>query len=199
MLLLTLLALLGNLSAFVLLILVTFSVPVIDDFYFLRSSALGGVRFGVLGYCVESPRLQCTRLRIGYRFEPELYYPLPRILVLYPVAAGFAGLSALVLVPSLFPRYRDQRPSIVYSIVSSAAFFSSAAAFAIASWLFARGMRDFHDEGFTATVGPSVWMSLAAAVVTLVVALHACLGTCMSTRGRSTVRKPMRMPGVGMF
>ncbi|KAI0719380.1 hypothetical protein C8T65DRAFT_54013 [Cerioporus squamosus] len=197
MLLLTLLALLGgNVSAFVLLILVTFSVPVTDDLYFLHSSIDGGVRFGVLGYCVESVSLECTRLRIGYRFEPELYYPLPRVLVLFPVAAGFAGLSTLLLLPSISPRYRDQRPSILYGIVSSAAFFSSAAAFAVAMWLFARAMRDFHDEGFTASFGPSIWMSLAATVVTLVVALHALLSTCMSMRGRNAGRKSGNMPGM---
>ncbi|RPD60167.1 hypothetical protein L226DRAFT_535098 [Lentinus tigrinus ALCF2SS1-7] len=191
-----LLAFLGNLSAFVLLILVTFSVPVIDDLYFLHSSVFGGTRFGVLGYCIESARLECTSLRIGYRFEPELYYPLPRVLVLFPVAAGFAGTSALLLLPSFFPQYGDQKPPILYDISASASFFSSTAAFAVAMWLFARAMRDFHDEGFTASFGPSIWMSLAAMVVTLFVALHALLGTCMSMRSRYARRKPTNLPGI---
>lgn len=41
----------------------TFSVPVINELYFLRSSVFGGTRFGVLGYCIESPRLSCSSLR----------------------------------------------------------------------------------------------------------------------------------------
>lgn len=114
--------------------------------------------------------------RIGYHFEPELYWPLPRVLVLYPVgmssdifcsssqrhprrpssAVAFSGTAALLLMPSFFPQYGDQKPPIMYDILASASFFSSAAAFAVSMWLFARAMGDFHGEGFSASFGPSV-------------------------------------------
>lgn len=35
-------------------ILITFSVPFISNFYFLRSSVNGGVDFGVWGFCSTS-------------------------------------------------------------------------------------------------------------------------------------------------
>ena len=49
-----------NLTARPTRVLVTFSTPFIQAFYFLRSSAEGGIRYGVLGFCRELTET-CTR------------------------------------------------------------------------------------------------------------------------------------------
>ena len=41
-------------------VLVTFSTPFIQQLYLLRSDAAGGVRFGVVGFCLELTGI-CTK------------------------------------------------------------------------------------------------------------------------------------------
>ena len=89
-------------------VLVIFSAPFIRVFYFLRTSADGGVRFGVLGFCYDATGICSAKkyvsqslsdlllskslwvgTRFGYEFMQDnvtiLDRPLPILLLLYVV------------------------------------------------------------------------------------------------------------------
>ncbi|RDX57185.1 hypothetical protein OH76DRAFT_1394968 [Lentinus brumalis] len=177
----TFLMFLATIAALALLVLVIFSQPFIHVFYFLRTSAAGGVQFGVLGYCYGLTAV-CSQKKFGYQFTPELLNPLPIVLVLYPVAAGLTLLGAVVLLPLFFSRRPPRWPYVAFGVLSTLAFLAAAAAFAITMWLFTVARDRFRAEGFTADYGPSTWMALAAAVLLLLVALNAGCGTCLGGR-----------------
>ncbi|KAI0955719.1 hypothetical protein AcV7_006308 [Taiwanofungus camphoratus] len=176
----------GTLAGFVLLVLVTFSTPFIHVFYFLESSAGGGVKFGIWGYCLDLTET-CLSLRLGYTFDPQITGTLPRVLALYPAAAGVTFLSLVTLMPLLcFPRLR-RYPHPLFCLLSLLSFLLSLAAFVVMIYLFATARERFRHYGYSASFGPSVWMSLAAVPVLFVVALNAGCGTCLGGRfGRLT-------------
>ncbi|RPD60168.1 hypothetical protein L226DRAFT_508472 [Lentinus tigrinus ALCF2SS1-7] len=177
----TFLMFLATIAALVLLVLVIFSQPFIHVFYFLSTSAEGGLQFGVLGFCNVSTGV-CSQKKFGYEFLPELLNPLPIVLVLYPVAAGLALLGAVSLLPLFYSRRPPRWPYVVFGMLSMLAFLAAAAAFGITMWLFTVARDRFRAEGFTADYGPSTWMALAAAAVLLLVAMNAGCGTCMGGR-----------------
>lgn len=47
-------------------VLITFSVPFVSDFYFLRSSIAGGTDFGVWGWCLEDGSV-CSKKTCVFR------------------------------------------------------------------------------------------------------------------------------------
>ncbi|KAI0787568.1 hypothetical protein C8Q74DRAFT_1366422 [Fomes fomentarius] len=182
----TFLMLSATLAALVLLVLITFSVPFVPIFYFLHSPASGGVKFGVLGFCAGldgggtcAPK-QAT---FGYEYGPQIMQPLPKILILFPAAAGLTLLGLLTLLPLLFSRRRDPRwPYVAFGLLSMLAFLASAAGLGLSLWLFIGAKRRFQAEGFDADYGPSLWMSVAATAVLMLVAMNAGCGTCMGGR-----------------
>jgi len=71
---------LTTLTATVLLVVVSFSVPWFKTIYFLKASASvngqsGFVTFGTLGYCANINGVEtCTKAAIGYKFgESDLH------------------------------------------------------------------------------------------------------------------------------
>ncbi|KAI1796899.1 hypothetical protein LXA43DRAFT_878862 [Ganoderma leucocontextum] len=177
-----LLMFMATVAALVLLVLVTFSTPFIQQFYFLRSSAEGGIRFGVLGFCRVLTET-CTR-QLGYQVNPPVVQPLPMLLILYPVAAGLTLLSALTLLPILFSRHRHppRWPYVLFALISTLAFLASGAALGVALYLFTITRDRFHAQQIEAAYGPSIWISVAATAVLLVVALNAGCGSCIGGR-----------------
>ncbi|OBZ66230.1 hypothetical protein A0H81_13729 [Grifola frondosa] len=168
---------LGTLAACVLLVLVTFSVPFISIFYFLKTSAAGTVTFGIWGFCVDITGV-CTQKKLEYSFDPQIMKSLTTALVLYPVAAGLTLFGLLSLTPLLYPYP-------LFALLSILAFLTSLAAFAVMMFLFTTAKNRFHAEGFTATYGPAVWMSLAATAVLLLLAVNVGCGTfCGGRFGR---------------
>jgi len=165
---------LGTLSSFILLVLVTVSAPLIRPFYFLKSSADGGIKFGIWGYCAET----CSPFKFGYTYGTKITEPLSYILVLFPVAAGLSLLSLIVLLPLLcFPRSR-RYPHIVFCLLSVLAAATSIAAFVVMVYLASVAMTGFQNEGDTASLGPLIWMSLVSSVLLFLVALNASCGSC---------------------
>ncbi|KAI0749640.1 hypothetical protein C8Q80DRAFT_636792 [Daedaleopsis nitida] len=178
----TFVMLVATLACFVLLVLVTFSVPFIPVLKFLHSSASGGVDFGVLGFCDASSACKPNQAMFGYRYDPELLNPLPKTLILFPVGAGLTLLSALVLLPLLFSRRQPRWPYVAFGLLTTFAFIATAAGFGLSMWLFTVAKRRFEGEGFDASYGPSTWMALAATALLLLVALNAGCGTCAGGR-----------------
>ncbi|KLO11423.1 hypothetical protein SCHPADRAFT_855385 [Schizopora paradoxa] len=178
-------------AAFVLLILITFSVPFISNFYFLRSSVNGGVDFGVWGFCTTSTDV-CSKKSIGYSFEPQLIFWLTQALVLYPVAAGLTLLTLISLIPVLCLRGRHHHhhhhhhqsyyPTPLFSMLALLSYLASFFAFIFMIALFSTGMKRFKDDGFTASFGPLPWMSIGATVALAIVALSSGCG--MMCQGR---------------
>ncbi|KAM5531795.1 hypothetical protein V8D89_014565 [Ganoderma adspersum] len=177
-----LLMFMATIAALVLLVLVTFSTPFIQQFYFLRSSAEGGIRYGVLGFCRELTET-CTR-QLGYQVNPPVVEPLPMLLILYPVAAGLSLLGAIALLPIFLShrRHPPRWPYVLFALISTLAFLASAAALGVALYLFTITRDRFHAQQIEAAYGPSVWLSVAATAVLLVVALNAGCGTCVGGR-----------------
>ncbi|EJF64876.1 hypothetical protein BD309DRAFT_955581 [Dichomitus squalens] len=177
-----LLMFMATVAALVLLVLVIFSTPFIQQFYFLRSEAAGGIRFGVVGFCLELTGI-CTK-QIGYNLDDILIKPLPMLLVLYPVAAGLTLLGAFTLLPIFFSHHRHppRWPYILFALVSTLAFLAAAAALAVSVYLFTKVRDHFHAQHVEAAYGPSIWMAVAATAVLLVVALNAGCGTCLGGR-----------------
>jgi len=170
-----LLMLLGTLGSLILLVLVTVSTPLIHIFYFLQTSADGGVKFGILGYCAES----CSALQLGYTYGTQIKQPLSYIFVLFPVAAGLSLITAIFLIPLLcFPRTR-RFPHPLFCLISFLAAAAAVAAFVVTVYVAAVAMSSFQKEGYTADLGPVIWMSLAPAAVLVLVALNAGCGTCL--------------------
>jgi len=163
-------------AAFVLLILITFSVPFISNFYFLRSSIAGGVDFGVWGWCLMSNDT-CSGKSIGYSWEPQLTFWLTQALVLYPVSAGLTFLTLLSLIPVLCSHRHDRYyPTPLFSILALLSYLASFFAFIFMIALFSTGMKRFKDDGFGASFGPLPWMSIGATVALAIVALSSGCG-----------------------
>jgi len=175
---------LALLSACALFTLAIFSAPFIDEIYFLRSDFFGGVRFGVLGWCIDATGV-CSSKQFGYHFDPYLTPTLTILHVFYPIAAGFSLITALTLIPIIFSRHRRIYPFPLFSILSLLTFLIGVATLAItlAAWVTAMGR--FHQNGFTGKLGPAIWMTVAAVVVLLIVAVNAeCGMLCRGHPGR---------------
>ncbi|KAI0636020.1 actin cortical patch SUR7/pH-response regulator pali [Trametes polyzona] len=168
-------------AALVLLVLVTISTPLVQAFYFLSTDIAGGIKFGVFGFCNELTGT-CTDKELGYHFEPQLVNPLTTVLVLYPIAAGLTLLGALTLIPVACSRRDRGFPFVLFALLSTLAFLACAGAFGVTMYLFTVARNRFHAQGFSASYGPSIWIALSATVLTLVIALNAGCGTCMSGR-----------------
>jgi len=164
-------------AAFILLMLITFSVPFISNFYFLRSSIAGGVDFGVWGWCLTSGDDTCTKKSIGYSWDPQIIFWLTQALVLYPVSAALTFLSLLSLIPVLCSHRRDRYyPTPLFSILALLSYFASFFAFIFMIALFSTAMQRFKNDGFSASFGPLPWMSIGATVALAIVTLSSGCG-----------------------
>ncbi|TEB31261.1 hypothetical protein FA13DRAFT_1732703 [Coprinellus micaceus] len=109
-------------AAFVLLLLVSLSAPIIDSIYLFRLSATtagaqSNVNFGVWGYCAGAVKTalgilsdgSCSKARLGYRIDSivaralgvsgitdSISRALTAIFILNPIAAGLTFLAFLI-------------------------------------------------------------------------------------------------------
>jgi len=175
---------LGLFAAFVLEVLVTFSTPFIRAIYFLETSASGGTKFGVWGYCdTISNGTVCTPESLGYTFGTEIANStLIEVLVLFPICAGFCILCLVALFPLLCVPRLKYYPHPVFCILCMGAALSAVGAFVVSIVIFTTSMSQFQAAGYSASFGPALWMSLAAAVVLSLVGLNAGCGTCLGGR-----------------
>ncbi|GLB40274.1 hypothetical protein LshimejAT787_0801450 [Lyophyllum shimeji] len=173
------------LTALLMQILITFSVPMASKLYFLSSSQAGGVRFGTWGWCIDEDGTCLSPLQLGYTWEPQIPDPLTKALVFYPLTAistFFALISLLPMVVTGHTR-KTKRVFLVFVMSSFVASFL-AFVFAIGMWNVAR-IR-FHKAGYQAKFGPLPWMSLVSTLL-LVCALLVSRRTIAEIERRSAL------------
>jgi len=161
--------------SFLLLLLVTLSTPIIKDIYFLDSNITGGVRYGVFGWC-KAVTGYCWKKKLGYGFDPQIIYWLTKTLVFYPITTIFTMISMATLIPGLCSRETVLFPAPLYSLFSLITALLSWIAFIFMIGLFGEARTRLHRDGFSATLGPSVWMSLTASILITICAFHAGCG-----------------------
>ncbi|KAI9632738.1 SUR7/PalI family-domain-containing protein [Dioszegia hungarica] len=190
-------------SGFILLLLVTLSVPYTKTIYLLSITgpgASGNVRLGVFGACYEGGNAEflgysysgfsrCTPATVGYDLDARFFgtgsnangaqvvaKTLAGALVLNPIAAGFAGISFIF---ALLAWLASSRVAEILCFLTL--FFTSLAAWVafaldISIALVARKrVEDYTRDVFDARLGAGVWLALAAAILlTLAICAAGC-------------------------
>jgi len=153
-------------TAFLSLMLVTFSVPTSSSLYFLSTSEAGGVRFGIWGWCLNEDGTCLDPPQLGYTWEPQIPIPVTGSLVFYPIAAVLTFFALMSLLPMIYTG-RTEKTKRIFLIFVFASFLASLLAFIfmMAMWNVAR-IR-FHEAGFRAEFGPLPWLSLAVTLLLL--------------------------------
>ncbi|GAA5927474.1 uncharacterized protein JCM15063_005911 [Sporobolomyces koalae] len=185
-------------TATVLLVLVSVSTPLLKSIYFLEATlATGGysgtVRLGAWGYCVGDT---CTSPKFGYSlniaelldingrlsgFSNSVLKWITYLMVLHPIAAIFGVISVIF---GLLAHMRNfAGTGLTTCFASFAATFSLLAfVFDIVVFVIAKQRINSSSVGGNASLGPAVWMTLAAMVL---FGLSGCFFGC----GKCVIRK----------
>ncbi|VDC03010.1 unnamed protein product [Peniophora sp. CBMAI 1063] len=207
-------------SAFVLLLLVALSLPIIKSIYLLEleattvqiiNSSIGtSLRFGVWGFCVNSAVVpagvftnngDCQGPQLGYTLNSELFQLIigqnedidivlkgvTVLLVLHPIAAGLALLTALPIFLGCLrfhngPWILSLILSILTSVVSAVVFAAD-----LALVLIARDrLKAVSSVDLAVNWGPGVWMVLAGMVCSWIalIAISAKVCRCCGFRSK---------------
>ncbi|GAA6004750.1 hypothetical protein JCM11491_002216 [Sporobolomyces phaffii] len=186
------------LSATVLLILVSVSTPLLKSIYFLEANlSTGGfsgtVRLGAWGYCVDDT---CTSAKLGYSLDiaglldingrlsgisNSVLKWVTYLMILHPIAAAFGVVSVIF---GLLAHMRGfAGTALTTCFASFAATFSLLAfVFDIVVFVIAKQRIESSSVGGNASLGPAVWMTLAAMVL---FGLSGCFFGC----GACVIRK----------
>ncbi|KZS92677.1 hypothetical protein SISNIDRAFT_455270 [Sistotremastrum niveocremeum HHB9708] len=151
-------------AAFVLLILCTFSVPLVSTFYFLHADIAGGVKFGGWGWCLDNQGPCSGSAHVGYSWDPDIIVWLTKVMIFYPIG-----------LPKMFP-------SPIYSILALISFITTFVAYIFTIALFVTAQHRFKRDGFHATYGPLFWMALVAMIILFLMTLNSGCGSVF--RGR---------------
>jgi len=167
-------------AATVLLVVVTVSSPVWESVSFLDVTTGGkATKFGVFGYTG-------SKVAVGYTFAPAqlgfndtklntgVIHSLTSVLVLYPVAAGLAGLSVFFgLCGAMYHR----AGTVFMSLLSALATICVLIAWVISMALFSIARNRIRSDIRTATAqyGNANWIALGALVALLI---GFCTATC---------------------
>jgi len=163
-------------TAFILLLLCSISVPVTYALYFLDSEISGYTRYGIWGWC-DYDAGYCWGNYLYWGFDPFFLVSLTRGLVLFPISTIITFLTILALIPASF-RSEDYEPVplAVYPILAVLASLTSLIAFVISMPLFAIARNRLRADGISANFGPCMWMSLVAMILLFVVAVLSIMG-----------------------
>ncbi|KAF9563221.1 hypothetical protein CPC08DRAFT_686789 [Agrocybe pediades] len=180
---------LAALTAFILLLLTVFSIPLVSTLYFLHSDQANGVKFGMWGWCLDD-YLVCSPLQLGYTWQPEIAIPITKALVLYPIAAVFSFLCVVSMVPILCVR-ASQPTDKIFKILSWTSFAWSFLSFLFMIGTFGTAKARFEKRGFGASYGNLPWMSLVASLLLLLVSLSPLfLGPSAKPKQTSSRQRP---------
>ncbi|KAF5330610.1 hypothetical protein D9619_005813 [Psilocybe cf. subviscida] len=195
------------LAAFILLLLVSLSVPIIKSIFLFRlaanassslfnSSANASVKFGVWGYCTSAVQVAIAGIAPLHAYcnnvnglDDKISKASTAALVLHPIAAGLAFLT---LVFALFILRRGSNgtsrlPSLLTMGIGSLAAVITTAAFLIDVIVVAivrKRVRDATDGDVNLIWGNAVWMTLGAAIALWLSIILACCGVFTFGRGR---------------
>ncbi|GAA5974787.1 hypothetical protein JCM5350_001293 [Sporobolomyces pararoseus] len=186
------------LAATVLLVLVSVSTPLLKSIYFLEANLKSGnysgtVRLGAWGYCVGGT---CTSPKLGYSLNVaelldingrlsgisnSVLKWITYLMILHPIAAAFGVVSVIF---GLLAHMRGfAGTALTTCFASFAATFSLLAfVFDIAVFVIAKQRIESSSVGGNASLGPAVWMTLAAMVL---FGLSGCFFGC----GACVIRK----------
>jgi len=179
-------------AATVLLVIVSISTPVWDKISFLDVTAAGKTtQFGVFGYTG-------SKAAVGYTFPPDrlgysdtklntgVLHSLTFVLVLYPVAAGLAGLSVLF---GLCGACYHRAGTVFMSLLAALATVCALIAWVISMALFGIARNHVRDnvKGGTAQYGNANWIALGGLAALLVGFCTAACGVCGHYRRHRTV------------
>jgi hypothetical protein len=156
-------------TAFILLLLITLSVPLVSSFYFLYSSQANGVRFGLWGWCLDSDGTCSSPLQLGYTWEPEIDTQITGALAFYPFSVALAFLTAMTLVPVLC--FQRKFGDTAFLFLAWASMASSTLAFLFMAGIASVAKYRFEKQGFTASYGNLHAMSLASIFLLLAAAV----------------------------
>ncbi|KAK8861663.1 hypothetical protein IAR55_002486 [Kwoniella newhampshirensis] len=193
-----------TLGAFVLLLLVTLSVPIIKTIYLLHitSSASSVANAGVFGMCYQggsasfigihySNNAACTHPQVGYTFDDTfigtaatdhagvsrtVIRGLAGVLLVNVIACGLSGISLFTSFFGWFCASRAMEIVTFLTLFLSALSAWLAFALDVALALIARHrIRHYTNRQFEGHIGNAVWLALAAAVaLTLAIFLAGC-------------------------
>ncbi|KAJ3564006.1 hypothetical protein NP233_g8577 [Leucocoprinus birnbaumii] len=159
-----------NFIAFLLLMLTTFSLPLIPGLYFLWTSQAGGVRFGIWGWCMDEGSVCSDRLGLGYTWEPEVSIPITKALALYPVAAIASLMTLFAFIPIL--RLKTLRNLRVLQVLAWSTFAVAGIVFVFMIAMWSVADERFKAAGWKVHWGPLPWMSFIATMLLLISAIN---------------------------
>ncbi|EPQ60329.1 pali-domain-containing protein, partial [Gloeophyllum trabeum ATCC 11539] len=189
-----------TLTATILLVVVSFSVPWFKSVYFLKANLSvenisGSITFGTSGYCLElSNGTTCSKPSIGYELDVNslvgnsLPIQIPNVavkwltyaLVLHIVALVLAAISSLF---GLLAHIREMSMTCFSSCVSGFAATIALLAFIfdLAFFFIARSRMNAVSGG-SASLGNAIWLTLAAWVLLFFSGCFFGLGRCCIKR-----------------
>jgi len=183
-------------AAFILLLLVSLSVPIIHSIRFLTANfSSGSLYLGNWGYCIkQAGGYSCSGRQLGYdiiaplgsvagntgNYSNVIRHGLTYALVLHPIAAGFAFAAFLLAVCATIVTH------ILGSIAAFFAFLISLIALAIDLGLFIYTRNHINDQstGHPASLSNAIWMMVGATVALLIASLTICCGGLRDRRTR---------------
>ncbi|KFH44759.1 pH-response regulator protein palI/prr-like protein [Hapsidospora chrysogenum ATCC 11550] len=186
--------------AMVLTIVVDISAPVVKNITFINLDLPGDAdaRMGVFGYCTTGGNggdLVCSRSRVGY--DPakvlegvddadfswgraDTTEALTRVFILHPVGTG---VLAIALLLSLLPG--STIASILAAVVSAVAFVINAVAVIVTFVVVNLLLGEVREGTGDGRYGNAVWISLAAAALSLIATILLLFTCCAGRRRRA--------------
>ncbi|KIO20264.1 hypothetical protein M407DRAFT_245892 [Tulasnella calospora MUT 4182] len=163
--------------ALVLLVFATVSAPIWESISFLNTN-IGGreIHFGVFGYTGSARHLGYPIDQLNTRnglFNSTVVHNLTYVLVLHPIAAGFAFLA---VVFGLCGAASHRVGTIIMSVAASLATIITLVVWVIDMVLFGITRNKLRGQGYPAQYGNANWLVLGAFIALL-------LGTCTSFFG----------------
>ncbi|KLO06624.1 pali-domain-containing protein [Schizopora paradoxa] len=181
-----------TLVALVLLIVVSVSVPRVDDISFLKFepvlNSAQTIRFGVFGYTGSDTS-------VGYHF-PEFavsdsspftgnyFHVLTGFLILHPIAAGLCALSFVFGICGLSNCIAEVFMTVVNAVSCIVTFV--ALCIDLGFWTYVR--HKLHEEGIPAELSNCIWLTLAAFIVLLLGIIFGACGSVAVCFGRVSDR-----------
>jgi len=165
-------------TAMVLLIFASVSAPTWNSVYFLNA---GGVHFGVFGYTGSSTHVGWffPANLADSRLNGHLFHNFTAVLILIPIAAGFAGISFLF---GLCGFAYHRAGTVFMTLMSALAFFTTLVAWVIEMVLFGVARDHIRGRGIHATFGNANWLVLGAMLSLLFAFLASACGIFGSYR-----------------
>ncbi|KAL4062214.1 hypothetical protein V8B97DRAFT_2022411 [Scleroderma yunnanense] len=156
-------------AAMVLLIFISVSAPTWNTISFMNA---GGLSFGVFGYTGSVTQV-CYYLPISVSgVNSDILHNLTCTLILYPIAAGLAGISVLL---GLCGASYHRAGTVFMTLTAALAMLCTLVAWVISTALFGIERTKLRDSGINATWGNATWMGLGALVSLL---LGFCAAAC---------------------